>query len=56
MKQKATITVEFDTEKEDVNFKFDFSPEFDKKNPNGNKAAIIALRMFQLLNKDNEVE
>ena len=55
MRQKATITVELDTETEDVNFNFDFSPEFDTKNPDGNKAAIIALRMFQLLNKEDLV-
>ena len=56
MKQEAIITIKVDSETEEVNFKFDFSPEVEVKNPDENKAAIIAARMFQLLNGDGFVK
>jgi hypothetical protein len=56
MTHEAKITITLDPETGEVNFKFDFAPEADAKNPDGNKAAVIAMRMFQLLKWDGLVK
>lgn len=56
MTHKANISITLDTDTGEVNFKFYFTPEADAKNPDGNKAAVIAMRMFQLLKEDGVVK
>lgn len=56
MKHKATITIEVDTETSEVNFRFDFKPEIETRNPDSNKAAIIAGKMLKLIQEDGLVK
>lgn len=52
MTHEAKITITHEPDTGEVNFEFDFTPEADAKNPDGNKAALIAMMMFQLLKDD----
>ncbi len=56
MTHEAKITITLDPDTGEVNFKFEFAPEAEAKNPDGNKAAVIAMRMFQLLKGDGMVK
>jgi hypothetical protein len=56
MTHEAKITIKLNTNTEDVNFQLDFDPEFDAKTPDSNKAAIIALRMIQLIEKEGLIK
>jgi hypothetical protein len=55
MKHEAKIKIQVDTETEEVKFKFYFKPDHDPKNLDSNKAALIAVRMYQLLEKDGAI-
>ena len=56
MTHEAKITITLDPDTGEVNFKFDFNPESDVNNLAGNKAAVIAVRMFQLIQNDGVVK
>ena len=55
MKHEAKIKIQVDTETEDVKFKFEFKPDHDPANLDSNKAALIAIRMYQLLEQDGPI-